>query len=116
MRLRTINHGALERVVNGKATRAEAVDLRNVFITARSLAEIGVGSDWLEEFKQAQLAVVALILRGEKTGRYGLTSPELTVVNLGMEVHDLQLDGCTIEVFEKAIKRAVANKDAGVPA
>ena len=116
MRLRVINHGALERVVSGKATRAEAVDLRNVFITARSLAEIGVGSDWLEEFKAAQMAVIALILRGEKTGRYGFTGPELTAVNLAMAVHDEQIDGCTIDVFERAIKRAVENKDAGVPA
>ena len=116
MRLRVINHGAMERVVSGKATRAEAVDLRNVFITARSLAEIGVGSDYLDEFKAAQMAVIALILRGQASGKYLFTGPELTAVNLGMEVHDLQMDNCTIEVFEQAIKRAVANKDAGVPA
>lgn len=109
MRLRVINHGALEKVSKGTATFDEAKDLRNVFITARSLAEIGVGIDWLPEFEQAQLAVCALILRGQKTGKYLFTGPELTAVNLGMEVHDLQMESCTIEVFERAIKRAVTN-------
>ena len=104
--LRITNHGALERVVSGKATAVEAKELLDVFLMACSLAEIGVGSDWLPEFEQAQQAVYALILRGKATGRYLFTGAELTAVNLGMEVHDLQIEASTIEVFEKAVLRS----------
>lgn len=104
--LRITNHGALERVVSGKATAAEAKELLDVFLMACSLAEIGVGGDWLPEFEQAQQAVYALIMRGKTTGRYLFTGAELTAVNLGMEVHDLQIEASTIEVFEKAVLRS----------
>lgn len=106
MRLRTINHRALERIVKGKGERQDGINLSNAFITTASLAEIGTGIDWLQEIEEAQQAVNALLLRGHKTGRHVFTGPELTTVNLAMKIHDLQIDNCTIEKFERAIVRA----------
>lgn len=106
MRLRIVNHGALESIVQGRGTLVDGIKLNNAMITTASLAEIGTGTEWLEKIEQAQQAVNALLLRGDKTGRYLFTGPELSAVNVAMEVHDAQMDSCTIEHFEKAIKRA----------
>lgn len=112
-RLRIINHGAMESIVKGNGTLRDAIMLRNAMVTTASLAEIGTGMDWLEEIGQGRQAVHALILRGQQTGRYLFTGPELTAVNQAMEVHDAQIDGCTIAQFEAAIKRAAMAERCG---
>lgn len=113
MRLRIANHGALESIVKGTGILRDAIMLRNAMVTTASLAEIGTGTDWLAEIEQGHQAINALILRGRKTGRYLFTGAELTAVNLAMEVHDAQIDGCTITQFETAIKRAATAERCG---
>jgi hypothetical protein len=105
-RLRVINHGSLHSIVNGKGTKDDALALHHAMITTASLAEIGTGGEYLDQIHQAHQAIAALILRGAKTGRYLFTGAELTAVNHAMEIHDAQIDACTIVEFEKAIKRA----------
>ena len=112
-RLRIVNHGALESIVKGTGNLRDAIMLRNAMVTTASLAEIGTGRDWLAEIEQGRQAINALTLRGRKTGRYLFTGPELTAVNLAMEVHDAQIDGCTITQFESAIKRAATAERCG---
>lgn len=112
-RLRIVNHGALESIIKGRGNRSDAIQLRNAMTTTASLAEIGTGADWLPEIEQGHQAITALILRGRKTGRYLFTGLELTAVNLAMEVHDAQIDGCTITQFEAAIKRAATAERCG---
>jgi hypothetical protein len=41
--------------------------------------------------------------RGVETGKFILRGPELTIFNLAMEIHDAQLDACTVAELEKAI-------------
>jgi hypothetical protein len=41
--------------------------------------------------------------RGVETGKFILRGPELTSFNLAMEIHDAQLDACTVAELEKAI-------------
>ena len=113
MRLRIANHGALESIVKGTGILRDAIMLRNAMVTTASLAEIGTGTDWLPEIEQGHQAINALILRGRKTGRYLFTGLELTAVNLAMEVHDAQIDGCTITQFEAAIKRSATAERCG---
>lgn len=105
-KLRCANHGALTDVVQGKGTKASAVMLRNMLITAESIAQLGAGIDWLDELHQAQAAVDALVLRGIRTGRYVFTGVELNAANVAMELHELQLDSITLKQFEDAIVRA----------
>ena len=106
MRLRIMNHGALASMAKGAGTKADAMALHHAMTTAASLAEIGTGLEYLKSIEQAELAVHSAILRGEGRLRYLFTGPELTAVNVAMEIHDAQMDACTIEHFEKAIKRA----------
>jgi hypothetical protein len=100
------NHGALEQITKGHGTRADAIMLSHAMTTTASLAEIGTGNDWLAEIEQGTQAVNAMLLRGEIRGHYGFTGPEMTAINIAMEVHDAQIEGCTVARYEAAIKRA----------
>jgi hypothetical protein len=43
--------------------------------------------------------------RGLKQGdKFLFTGPEMQAVNLGMDVHDAQLDDCTVKQLEDALK------------
>jgi hypothetical protein len=53
--------------------------------------------------------------RGVETGKFILRGPELTSFNLAMEIHDAQLDACTVAELERAIEfveKVVKNKQA----
>ncbi len=41
--------------------------------------------------------------RGLERSRFLFTGPELTSMNLGMEIHDAQLDACTVQQLERAL-------------
>lgn len=105
--LRLRNHSALESVMRGNATATDV----NVLITAANMAtalkHIGKGGDWSDEIRAGVDAVESLSQRA----RYVFTGPELSAVRLMMEIHDAQLDACTIAELEKALaiaKRGIA--------
>ena len=62
-----------------------------------------IGDDWKDEIRAAQDALLAMGRRGVETGKFILRGPELTTFNLAMEIHDAQLDACTVSELEKAI-------------
>lgn len=63
-----------------------------------------IGDDWKDEIRAAQDALLAVGRRGVETGKFILRGPELTSFNLAMEIHDAQLDACTVAELEKAIE------------
>jgi len=87
--LKIKNHLALEIVRSGNATR-EDID---ILIAALNMVEIRASQD----------ALFAVGSRGVETGRFILRGPELSALNLGMEIHDAQLQACTVSELEKAI-------------
>jgi hypothetical protein len=76
-----------------------------------------IGDDWKDEIRAAQDALLAMGRRGVETGKFILRGPELTSFNLAMEIHDAQLDACTVAELEKAmdvVEAIVKNKLARV--
>lgn len=100
------NHGALACLVKGAGTRADAVMLRSAFITARALAMLDLGKEYWDDLQKAQVTIEEMIARGDASGRYLFRGPEISIVNLGMEIHGAQLEICTIAKLEEAIKLA----------
>ena len=99
------NHAAILAVRTGKATFDDVDALLSAFNIAEALASLGQGADWLPEIRAAQDAMRAA---GERP-KYLFNGPELTAVNLGMEVHDAQLDDpkTTIALMQKALEIVV---------
>jgi hypothetical protein len=106
MSLKIKNHQALFDVTQGNGDR-QNVDL---LIAAMNMAEAlhmvnaDLGKQYTAEIRAAQDALFHMARRGVDKGRFLFTGPELQAMNLGMEVHDAQLDTCTIGELESAIK------------
>ena len=103
--LRIKNHNALAEITQGRATR----DQIDVLIAAMNMAEAlhrvnpDLGEEHAGAVRQAQDAIYTMCQRGLERERFIFTGPELTAVNLGMDIHDAQLDACTIAELERAL-------------
>jgi len=95
------NHGAIEAIRTGHATKDQVNFLVNAFNISMALAHMGQGEDWIPELKAAQDAIKAAAARP----KFLFTGPELTAVNTGIMVHDAQMsDPCTtVQMLERAV-------------
>ncbi len=104
--LKIKNHSALSDITQGQGNR----DKVDVLIAAMNMAEAmhivnpALGKEYAPEIKAAQDAIYNMAKRGVAKGRFVFTGPEMQAMNTGMEVHDAQLDVCTIGELEAAIK------------
>lgn len=116
--LRVKNHAAMKDMVEGRADR-NTVDVLIAAMNmteALSLVRHELGADWRAEITAAQEALFTMAQRGVNKGNvFRFTGPELTAMNLAMDIHDAQIDNCTINELEKAmdlIAQTIINKKA----
>jgi hypothetical protein len=105
------NHAAMDEVVKGRGTKKHV----DVLITAVNMAQAlymvrdGLGRDWATEIRAGQDAVLSMAQRGVATGgRFLFTGPEVTAVNMALEIHEAQLSECSIAELDSAVKLAKA--------
>lgn len=98
--VRIKNHAAMQAAVMGKADFNDIDTLVAAWNMAEALAHLGVGAEYLEEIKQANVSMTCMQLRG------GLTGPELRALQLAMDIHEAQLDDSrtTIALMEEALR------------
>jgi hypothetical protein len=105
LELKLKNHQALDSILKGEGTR----DHMDVLISAVNICEALVrvrddlGLDWANEIRAAQDALYTMAKRGAEKNRFAFTGPEMTAMKLVMDVHDVQLDNCTVKEMEKAL-------------
>ncbi len=116
--LRVKNHAAMKDMVEGRANR-DTVDVLIAAMNmteALSLVRAELGADWRAEITAAQNALFTMAQRGvNKNNTFRFTGPELTAMNIAMEIHDAQIDNCTIKELEKAmdlIQQTIIHKKA----
>lgn len=103
--LKIKNHLALSDITQGQGDKNKV----DVLIAAMNMAEAlhivnpALGKEYAPEIKAAQDAIYMMAKRGVAKGRFVFTGPEMQAMNTGMEVHDAQLDACTIGELEQAI-------------
>ena len=103
--LKLKNHEALDSILTGQGTR----DHVDVIISAVNMSEAliriraDLGRDWADEIKAAQDAVYSMGVRGHEKGSFVFTGPEMAAVKLIMDLHDSQLDDCTVREMEQAL-------------
>jgi hypothetical protein len=110
--LKVANMSALDALTLGQGTGIHSHTLREAFEMALCLTRINadLGADLLPELQAAKDASFAAHARGETTGRFLFTGPEMQAVKLGMEIHIQQLDACTVQEMERALLLAVKEK------
>jgi hypothetical protein len=103
--LKLKNHEALDSILKGEGTRAHVDVLIHAVNMAEALIRIRdeLGADWAQEIKAAQDAIYTMGKRGFEKGRFAFTGPEMTAVKLVMDIHDAQLDDCTVKEMEMAL-------------
>jgi hypothetical protein len=103
--LKLKNREALDSILMGQGTR----DHVDVLISAVNMSEAlirirnDLGRDWADEIKAAQDAVYTMGKRGFAKESFVFTGPEMTAVKLVMDLHDAQLDDCTVKEMEQAL-------------
>jgi hypothetical protein len=103
--LKLKNHEALESILRGQGTKHDVDVLINALNMAEALIRIRdeLGADWAAEIKAAQDAIYTMAKRGVEKGSFAFTGPEMTALKLVMDVHDAQLDDCTVKEMERAL-------------
>lgn len=101
--LKIKNHDALTNITQGRGTRDDVDLIIAAMNMAEGLAMLGVGSDWRDEIRQAQEAIYQMGKRGLSKGKFLFTGPEMQAMNLGMDIHDAQLDECTVKQLEQCL-------------
>lgn len=98
--LRIKNHDALDKLRRGEADKQTIDILIGTYNVAEGLVRQNIGDEYREELRAGQDALLAVARRG---GNFILKSEELNALNLAMEIHDAQLDVCTVVELERAI-------------
>jgi hypothetical protein len=104
--LKLKNHEALDSIMKGQGTRAHVDVLIHAVNMAEALIRIrdDLGADWATEIRAAQDAIFTMAKRGVEKNRFAFTGPEMTAVRVVMDVHDAQLDDCSVKEMEKALE------------
>jgi hypothetical protein len=103
--LRMKNHASLEEITKGRANKGHIDTMIVAMNMTEALAMVreDLGSDWRTEIRAAQDALFTMAQRGLAKGRFVFTGPELQAINLAMELHDAQLDACSVDELQQAI-------------
>lgn len=104
--LKLKNHEALDSIMKGQGTRDHVDVLIHAVNMAEALIRIrdDLGADWAQEIRAAQDAIYTMGKRGVEKNRFAFTGPEMTAVRVVMDVHDAQLDDCSVKEMEKALE------------
>ena len=112
------NHHAIDALRKGLADREDIDTIIESFNVAEALQRLGIGDEYKEELREAQDALYAASKRGiDREYRFVLKAQELVAINLGMEIHDAQIEVTNIEQMEKAIdivKAEIKNRKARI--
>jgi hypothetical protein len=103
IKLLTRNHSALEEILHGRGTHEHVDVLIAAMNMCETLAHMGIGEDWIPEILKAQQAIYNLAQRGISGKKFVFTGPEMSIVKQMMELHDRQLEECTVAQMEKAL-------------
>jgi hypothetical protein len=104
--LKLKNHEALDSILRGQGTKEHVDVLINAMNMAEAMVRIrdDLGADWKTEIRAAQDAIYTMAKRGIAKGSFAFTGPEMTALKLVMDVHDAQLDDCTVKEMERALE------------
>ena len=109
MTVKIKNHAALLALTQGRATREDIDTLIAALNITEALYRMGFGREYKDAVRQGLDALLAVGRRGLASGRFILTGPEMTALNFVMDLHDAQLDLCTIKDMERAVE--IVNKE-----
>jgi hypothetical protein len=102
--VRIKNHVAIDQLRLGVADKEDMDIIIGAFNMMEGFGRMGIGHEWNTEIRAGQDALLSIARRGvQRDMRFVATGPELKAINLSMEIHDAQLDVCTVRQLEQAL-------------
>lgn len=98
---------ALASLMKGDANRAHISDLIAMHNMAVALQKYKTGDEYRDITNRSADAFVELTKRASKLGRYVATGPEITVLKELYELHDAQLEACTVGQVDEAYRYTI---------
>ena len=112
------NMSALDSLTKGTANKGEIDIVIGVINVAEALCELGFGKEYHQLVLEASSALYDVCKRSfDINDRFVCRGEELSAIKTGYEVHDAQMEVCTIGELEKAldlIKAVLSAKKAKV--
>lgn len=103
--LKIKNSQAMYALTHGTATRADMNTLVALSNMTEALHEMGFGEgrEYQEMCIEGRVAIIAICHRAGKHKKFVPTGPEMNMLNQLMELHEAQLELCTVRDVEKAL-------------
>lgn len=103
----------VDRLRQGKATRAHWNDVCESLNVAEALAELHIGDNLLPDFNAGHEALHQVALRMLAGGSSTCRASELAAIREAVELYALQLTLCTQAELSRAVRRVKALMDGG---
>lgn len=104
--LKIKNSEAMYALLHGTATKIDINTLIAMSNMTEALHQMGFGKEYQDVCVDGRFAILSIVQRAEKHGRFTPTGPEIQMLNLLMELHDAQMDIVTIRDIERALALA----------
>lgn len=101
--LKIKNHGAMEALTKGRASRADIDTLIAMGNITEAFARLGFGKDYSDVVKNGLQSLRSVGARGAESGRFILKAAEMIALNELMELHDAQMEVVTLKDMDAAI-------------
>ena len=102
--MRLKNMSALDSLVKGTANKQEIDIVIGVINVAEALCELGFGKEYHQLVLDASSALFDVCKRSfDLDDRFVCRGHEIAAIKTGFEVHDAQMEVCTIADLEKAL-------------
>ena len=104
--LKIKNSEAMRCLLRGEATRHDMDILIAMSNITEALYQLGFGKEYGDVCVGGREALIGIAHRAVQLGRFTPTGPEITKLNLLMELHDAQMDVINIKDMENALAYA----------
>lgn len=101
--LKIKNSEAMYALMHGSATKADMDILIAMSNMTEALHQMGFGKEYQDVCVGGRFAILSIVDRAGKHGRFTPTGPEIQLLNTLMELHDAQMGIVTIRDIEKAL-------------
>lgn len=101
--LKIKNHGAMETLTKGLATRTDIDTLISMVNMTEAFARLGFGTDYSDVVRDGLQALRDVGRRGVVSGSFILKAHEMNALNTAMELHDAQMEVVTLKDMDAAI-------------
>jgi hypothetical protein len=103
--LRIKNSEAMYSLLHGTAVKDDMDKLVAMSNMTEAFWEMGFGKEYQNVCVDGRYAILSIVNRATKHGRFTPTGPEVAMLNTLMELHDAQMEVITVRDMEQALAR-----------